>query len=80
MTDMGQWFRCKGCGQPIGFVPAGLMGPKKMCAHAKLNYLAGVPNSVPCELYRRLSADELWELHQDEPLIETPTEIRPIVG
>jgi hypothetical protein len=79
-NGIGQWFKCKGCGQPIGFLPAGVAGPRKTCAHVKPDHLIGVPNSVPCALYRRLDADELWELHQDAEPIESPTEFKPVLG
>jgi hypothetical protein len=76
---VGVWYRCKGCGLPIGFIDARPPDiPKKACAHVKPIQLLGVPNSVPCALYQRLGADELWELHKDAERIESPESLTPV--
>ena len=77
----GQWFKCKGCGLPIGFMPARPPEyPTRFVGHAKPSHLLNIPNSVPCDLYRRLDADALWEIHQDAEPLPTPTLCEPVKG
>ena len=83
--ELGVWFKCVHCGAPIGFYPIGVKHlhhplPPGAVAHTKPKELIGVPNSVPCELYRLLEPRELWLLHDHLIPIEQPTAFRPIEG
>lgn len=75
--NLGHWFKCKGCGQPIGFFPEGLPPhlPPGTVGHSKPINKIGIPNSVPCELYNRLNAKELADLHIDAEPLEPPAEL-----
>lgn len=79
----GRWVKCLGCGQPAGLFPDGLPEhdlPPGTVMHSKPDRLAGVPNSVPCELYQSSSAEAFMLLHAAEPEIENVNHetLRPI--
>lgn len=76
---LGNWFKCKGCNQPIGFFPDGSDSglPPGSVAHSKPTSKLGIPNSVPCVLYNQLDAQELADLHLDAEPIEAPTSMTP---
>jgi len=79
--SMGYWFLCVGCGAPVGIFPDGCeaMGlPPGTVSHTKPPELAGVPDSVPCELYRSTNAQTFAMLHAGQPEIRPPTSVRPI--
>jgi hypothetical protein len=70
-NPIGQWFKCKACGQPCAILPRGGI------AHVKPDHLAGVPNSVPCEAYRRThTREDFFRLMAGEPM-EAPTSFEP---
>ena len=84
-----RWVKCKGCGGHLGFFPDGWgdereahankgfwIGPGGV-AHTKPIAMLNVPNSVPCKLYRELSAEALTAVHADSPEVEAPTNMRP---
>lgn len=79
-NKMGKWFKCVGCGGFIGFLKDGLPPdlPKYTVAHSKPDHLMGVPNSVPCNLYKTMGYHQLWFLHKDKEPIESPSEFEPI--
>ena len=79
---IGIWYKCVGCGAPIGFFPNGYPPhlPPGACAHAKPKELLGRPNSVPCALYRRSEPEELWALHQGAERIESPESFTPVTN
>jgi hypothetical protein len=85
MSSAGIWYKCKGCGKPIGFFPDGFKSPKGnlprgAVAHAKPDHLMGIPNSVPCNLFRRLGPVELYLLHQDAEKMEDAEDMTPFLG
>jgi hypothetical protein len=79
----GFWFKCKGCGEPIGFFPDGLasagLEPGSV-AHTKPKRFTGIPNSVPCELYNRLDAQALADLHVGAEPLPEPENFEAILG
>ena len=86
LKPLDRWVRCKGCGGVLGFFPEGKryggywIGPGG-CAHEKPKEAIGKPTSVPCELFRRHSAEELAAMHADSEEIGPPDEdLRPAVN
>lgn len=78
----GIWKKCRGCGKPIAFYPDGMPPhiPPGGVGHSKPIGLAGRKGTVPCELYRRSSPEQLTALHLDDPEIEAPTSMKPVLG
>ncbi len=76
MTDVNHWVRCKACGGAVVLFTDG----SRRVGHAKPLALVGTPNSVPCTLFQRLSAEKLWALHQDAETIEAPESFEPALG
>jgi hypothetical protein len=79
---MGNWYKCKGCGKRIGFFPEGLppYQPPGSVGHEKPHSKLGVPGSVLCALYNRLSAEELTELHRDAEPVKPPDDMTPYIN
>lgn len=77
----GYWFKCKGCGKPIGFFPDGLPPwyPPGSVGHSKPAHLVGQPGTVPCDLYNRLDGQQLADLHAGCPEIEPPSEMKVVL-
>ena len=77
----GIWKRCLGCGELVAFFPDGQPEhdlPPGTVAHTKPKHLAGVPNSAPCELYQRTSAENFTLFHAAEPEVDVePTSMKP---
>ena len=80
--QFGYWFKCKGCGQPVGIFPDGLPPhiPPGAVGHSKPVALVGKPNSTGCALYNRLNPQEYAFLHAGEPEIEPPNSFKPVLG
>lgn len=76
-----RFFNCKGCGRPaVEFLEdCPPYYPKGAVGHTKPLALAGTHGLVPCELYKRLSADEYRDLHKDAPNIDPPEKFEPMV-
>jgi len=53
--------RCKGCGGILVFYEDG----SRAVGHEKPTSLIGIPNSVRCDLFNRLSAEQLRAMHAD---------------
>jgi hypothetical protein len=70
---VGQWYKCKGCGQPCALLETGNI------AHTKPDELIGVPNSVPCALYRACESRAFFLEHMAGEPIEPPTHFAPMV-
>ena len=71
-------FKCKGCGEIAMYInrdcqmgKAGGIGHSKPAEHA---------NKIPvqCSLYRQLSPQEYWALHENEERLEAPSSIELI--
>lgn len=75
------WFKCRGCGEPAGYYPAGHWAdgcavPPGSVVHSKPE--ADINRrSVACALWQRLEPDEFWELHKDDPTLEGPDKLVP---
>jgi hypothetical protein len=81
----GIWFKCKGCGMAAGYFPDGHIDeatgheiPAGATSHTKP---AADANKVPvqCSVYRQLSCEAYWALHQDAERLPDPTKFEPIV-
>lgn len=79
--DHCRFFKCKGCGgNAVEFLEeCPPFYPKGAVGHTKPIALAGTHGLVPCEVYRRLSAEEYRELHKDAPNIDPPEKFEPMV-
>jgi len=81
---LGLWFKCRHCGGYVGFFPVGRGHPRHpippgSVAHSKPKERIGIHDSTGCEMYRRLSPREIWMVHMnEEPMLEQPSEFRPI--
>jgi hypothetical protein len=69
---VGQWYKCKGCGQPCALLEDGSV------AHTKPDEMLGVPNSVPCALFRACESRAFFLEHLAGEPIEPPTRFEPI--
>jgi len=75
-SPRARWFKCKGCGEPLVLFDDG----SGRVGHAKPSSLVGVPHSVACSLYNRLSSEELRALHEDAEPIESPGQFEEVLG
>lgn len=78
MSKYGRWVLCVGCGKPVGLFPDGcaeLGFEPGVVAHSKPEHLEGIPNSVPCDLYKTTSAETFTLLHAAEKEIDPPRSI-----
>lgn len=86
MSEMGIWFKCKGCGAPAGYFPKGKppYWPPGTIAHSKptdqVRLDPDSPSRIQCSVYHQLTASEYWELHKDSEKIESPTNMTPVLG
>lgn len=71
-----QWYRCKGCGAECGVFVDPKDGQRKI-AHVKPMTLLGVPNSVPCALYRRCETFDFFFREMAGEPIEAPESMTP---
>lgn len=74
------WHVCKGgCGFLIGLLREGLFHYRPgSIAHCKPEAFVN-RRPAPCELYHRLSCEELYRLHENEPVVPGPENITPAV-
>jgi hypothetical protein len=70
--SVGQWYKCKGCGQPCALLESGAI------AHTKPDAMLGVPNSVPCELFRRCESRAFFLEHMAGEPMDPPDSFEPI--
>lgn len=75
------WHKCRGgCGWLVGLLRDGLGDYEPgSVAHQKPEEDINV-KPVQCELYRRLSAEELFELHEHDPVEPAPVWFRTADG
>jgi hypothetical protein len=73
VSDTNRWVKCKGCGVALVLFTDG----SRRVGHAKPVALVGVPNSVPCALFKASTAERMWALHKDAEPITPPDDFRP---
>lgn len=76
LTAKHRWVRCKGCGGAIVLFTDGT----GRVGHSKPLAMVGIPNGVPCALFRRSNTEQLWALHKDAEPIEPPESFEPLNG
>lgn len=73
-TNVGRWFKCRGCGLPIGLIKPN-EHPDLMTG-AVIHAKGGPwPIRVECTLYHQLDAAQLWTMHEKDAEIEAPSSL-----
>ncbi len=75
-----RWVKCKGCGKLVALFTkdAPPYYVKGAVGHSKPAEFVNVPGTVQCELYKRLSTREFFDLHQDAEPVEKPERFEPV--
>lgn len=77
--EQQQWYRCKGCGEPCVVFTDPSDGQRKV-GHTKPKELIGIPNRVPCRLFRECETLEFFFRKIAGERLEVPDTFEPVLG
>lgn len=76
-----RWFRCKGCDGLIALLGDGLMPHYRPGSVAHTKPAADVNvRPAKCRLYQESECETLWAMHENDPEVDAPLGIRPVMN